>query len=53
MVWAPHRSNILATVLLPVATPPVRPTRIMGREHTMGVQSSQRRQIDFSPCPAL
>ena len=29
MTTAPHCLNILATVLLPVATPPVRPTRIM------------------------
>jgi len=28
-------------VLLPVATPPVRPTRIMGREDTMGGEGPQ------------
>jgi hypothetical protein len=31
----------LATVVLPVATPPVRPTTIMGAEHSMRVLASQ------------
>ena len=33
---APQRANMCATVLLPVATPPVRPTKIMGREDSTG-----------------
>ena len=38
---APPCLNILATVLLPVATPPVRPTKIMGAEHNTQVVASQ------------
>ena len=41
MTTAPHCLNILATVLLPVATPPVRPTRIMGAEHSTRLLASQ------------
>ena len=33
---APHRLNIFATVLLPVATLPVRPTKIMARRIPWG-----------------
>jgi hypothetical protein len=46
---APRCLNILATVLLPVATPPVRPTKIMGAEHSTRVLASQSipTSIDF------
>jgi hypothetical protein len=47
MTTAPYCLNILATVLLPVATPPVRPTKIIGAEHSMQALVSQQTQIDF------
>jgi hypothetical protein len=34
-------------VLLPVATPPVRPTKIMAAEHSTRVLASQPALIDF------
>jgi hypothetical protein len=38
----------LATVLLPEAMPPVRPTKIIVAEHSMRVATSQPASFDFS-----
>jgi hypothetical protein len=46
---APHCRNIFATVLFPVATPPVKPTSIMAAEHIMR-PAVQQSAIDRIGC---
>ncbi len=51
MTWAPQVLNILATVLLPVATPPVSPTTIMARESSMRPEARQQTGLTSGAAP--